>query len=73
MVELGHVALDGTKVRANTSRHKAMSYARLTQKQQVLADETQDLLAEVQTVDTDEDARYGPGKRGDELPKELAR
>lgn len=72
MVKLGHVALDGTKVRANASKHKAMSYARLTQKQQVLAAEVEDLLAEAQTVDADEDARYGPGQRADELPKELA-
>lgn len=72
MVKLGHVALDGTKVRANASKHKAMSYARLTQKQQVLAAEIDELLAEAQTVDAAEDALYGPGKRGDELPKELA-
>jgi len=72
MVKLGQVALDGTKVRANASRHKAMSYARLTQKQKVLADEISDLMAEARTVDKDEDARYGPGKRGDELPVELA-
>lgn len=72
MVKLGHVALDGTKVRANASRHKAMSYARLTDKQKVLADEISDLMAGAQTVDAEEDARYGPGKRGDELPAELA-
>ena len=72
MVSLGHVALDGTKVRANASRHKAMSYARLTEKQKVLADEISDLMAEARTVDAAEDARFGPGKRGDELPAELA-
>lgn len=72
MVKLGHVALDGTKVRANASRHKAMSYARLTAKQKVLADEISDLMAEARTVDAQEDARFGPGKRGDELPAELA-
>lgn len=44
--------MDGTKVRANASRHKAMSYARLTQKQKVLADEISDLLAEAETTDT---------------------
>src|SRR5690625_4473265 len=66
MVKLGHVALDGTKVRANASKHKAMSYGRLMQKQQVLAAEIEDLLAEAETVDADEDARYGPGKRADE-------
>ncbi len=72
MVSLGHVALDGTKVRANASRHKAMSYARLTSRQKVLADEISDLMAEAKTVDADEDARFGPGKRGDELPAELS-
>lgn len=72
MVSLGKVALDGTKVRANASRHKAMSYARLTAKQKVLADEISELMNEAKTVDADEDARFGPGKRGDELPAELA-
>lgn len=72
MVKLGQVALDGTKVRANSSRHKAMSYARLSAKQKVLADEISDLMAEARTVDAEEDARFGPGKRGDELPHELA-
>ncbi|GAA1357882.1 hypothetical protein GCM10009596_09850 [Arthrobacter rhombi] len=72
MVKLGQVALDGTKVRANASRHKAMSYARLTARQKVLADEISDLMAEAKTVDAEEDARFGPGKRGDELPAELA-
>ncbi|MDQ6739145.1 MAG: transposase [Actinomycetota bacterium] len=72
MVSLGKVALDGTKVRANASRHKAMSYARLTAKQMVLAEEISALMAEAKTVDADEDARFGPGKRGDELPAELA-
>ncbi|WP_448074129.1 IS1182 family transposase [Georgenia yuyongxinii] len=72
MVSLGKVALDGTKVRANASRHKAMSYARLTAKQKVLADEISALMEEAKTIDADEDARFGPGKRGDELPAELA-
>lgn len=72
MVKLGQVALDGTKVRANASRHKAMSYARLTEKQKVLAQEISDLMAEAKTVDAAEDAHFGPGKRSDELPVELA-
>lgn len=67
IVKLGKVALDGTKVRANASRHKAMSYARLTAKQKVLADEISELMEEAKTVDADEDARFGPGKRGDKL------
>jgi len=73
MVSLGRVALDGTKVRANASRHKAMSYARLTEKQKILAQEVSDLLAQAQAVDAAEDARFGKDKRGDELPAELAR
>lgn len=73
LVSLGRVALDGTKVRANASRRKAMSYARLTEKQKVLADEVSDLLAEAEATDAAEDARFGADKRGDELPVELTR
>ncbi len=73
MVSLGRVALDGTKIRANASRHKAMSYARLTEKQKVLAAEVSELLAEAQDIDAAEDTRFGKDKRGDELPAELAR
>jgi transposase len=73
MVSLGRVALDGTKVRANASRRKAMSYARLTEKQKVLAAEVSDLLADAEAVDEAEDTRFGKDKRGDELPAELAR
>jgi transposase len=73
MVSLGRVALDGTKVRANASRHKAMSYGRLVEKQKVLAAEVTELLGEAQDIDAAEDARFGKDKRGDELPAELAR
>ena len=73
MVSLGQVALDGTKVRANASRRKAMSYARLTEKQKVLADKVSALLADADAIDDAEDARFGKDKRGDELPPELAR
>ena len=72
MVSLGRVALDGTKVRANASRRKAMSYSRLTEKQKILAAEVSDLLAEAERIDASEDARFGADKRGDELPPELA-
>lgn len=73
MVSLGQVVLDGTKVRANVSRRKAMSYQRLTERQKVLAAEVSDLLAEADAIDAAEDARFGKDKRGDELPAELAR
>jgi transposase len=73
LVALGHVALDGTKVRANASRHKAMSYARMEDTERRLQGEVQRLLEEAERVDALEDAQYGRGRRGDELPAELAR
>lgn len=73
MVTLGRVALDGTKVRANASRRKAMSYARMSEKEKVLAGEVSDLLAEAERIDKAEDARFGKNRRGDELPAELRR
>ena len=72
LVKLGHVALDGTKVRANASRHKAMSYRRMKEKEAQLAAEVAELLRRAQEVDDEEDRRYGKDKRGDELPEELA-
>ena len=72
LVKLGHVALDGTKVRANASRHKAMSYRRMKEKEEQLAAEVAELLRRAQEVDDEEDRRYGKDKRGDELPEELA-
>jgi len=71
LVKLGHVSLDGTKVKANASKHKAMSYGRMEKKAEELEAEVKRLLTEAQVVDDAEDARYGKGKRGDELPKEL--
>src|SRR5215831_10462435 len=73
LVKLGHVALDGTKIKANASKHKAMSYARMEQTEARLAQEVRQLLDEAQRVDAAEDAEYGRGRRGDELPAELAR
>lgn len=73
LVKLGHVALDGTKVLANASKHKAMSYGRMAEAERKLAQEIAALLAEAQRVDAAEDAQYGKGKRGDELPAELVR
>jgi transposase len=73
LVKLGHVSLDGTKVRANASKHKAMSYGRMAEKERELEAEVERLLGEAAAVDAEEDARYGKGKRGDELPEELQR
>ena len=72
LVKLGHVALDGTKVRANASKHKAMSYGRMKEKEGQLSAEVAELLRRAGEVDDDEDRRYGKNKRGDELPEELA-
>jgi transposase len=73
LVKLGHVALDGTKIKANASKHKAMSYARMTETEQRLQEEIATLLQQAQEIDAAEDAQYGHGRRGDELPAELAR
>jgi transposase len=73
LVKLGHVALDGTKVKANASKHKAMSYARMEKAEKELEAEVEALLAEAARVDAEEDGKYGKGKRGDELPEEWAR
>jgi len=73
LVTLGHVALDGTKVKANASKHKAMSYARMQAAEQRLEQEVAALLVQAQQVDAAEDAQYGARRRGDELPVELAR
>jgi hypothetical protein len=73
LVKLGHVALDGSKVKANASKHKAMSYERMCAKEKELEAEVARLLEQAQQVDAAEDAEYGKGRRGDELPAELAR
>jgi len=72
-MKAGRVALDGTKVKANASKHKAMSYDRLKEKEQDLRSEIKDLLAQAEAADTEEDALHGKDRRGDELPEELAR
>jgi transposase len=70
---LGRVALDGTKIKANASKHKAMSYQRMGEKQRQLRAEVKDLLAQAEAADAAEDAEYGADRRGDELPAELQR
>lgn len=73
LVKLGHVSVDGSKVKANASRHKAMSYQRLTETETRLIKEVDALLAQAEALDRAEDAQYGKGKHGDELPEELKR
>jgi transposase len=73
LVKLGHVALDGTKVKANASKHKAMSYDRMKEKEEALCRKVQEMLEAAEAVDQQEDAEHGRGRRGDELPEELRR
>lgn len=73
MIKLGRVALDGSKVKANASKHKAMTYARMKETERRLRQEVRQLLEQAEAVDAEEDARYGRDRRGDELPAELAR
>jgi transposase len=72
-MKLGRVALDGTKMKANASKHKAMSYDRMKEKEKQLKDEVKQLLAQAEAADAEEDGRYGKTGRGDELPQELQR
>ena len=73
LVKLGTVALDGTKVRANASKHKAMSYERMQAEERRLEQEVRALLERAQQIDLAEDELYGAEHRGDELPEELRR
>ena len=72
LVRLGRVALDGTKLKANASKHKAMSYGRLQKREAELEAEVKAILDAAEAVDAAEDAQFGDA-RGDELPPELAR
>jgi transposase len=72
LVKLGHVALDGTKMKANASKHKAMSYDRMGKEEARLKAEVEALLRQAEKTDEKEDAEYGRDRRGDELPEELA-
>ena len=72
LVSLGRVALDGTKLRASASRHKAMSHDRMGPKIEELAAQVAAMLAEAEATDRAEDEEFGEDRRGDELPAELA-
>jgi transposase len=73
LAEVGTIALDGTKIKASASRHKAMSYERMPEEEARLKQEIATILAEAESADATEDAAHGPGRRGDELPQEWAR
>jgi len=73
LVQLGTVAVDGSKVKANASRHKAMSYGRMCEEEQRLQREIQGLLEHAEAQDAEEDRLYGADQRGEELPEELRR
>ena len=73
LVKLGQVTIDGTKIQANASKHKAMSYGRMGEAEQKLQGEVEAPLRHAEEVDEAEDGQYGKGQRGDELPAELAR
>lgn len=73
LVKLGRVALDGTKMKANASKHKAMSYDRMLKKEKQLQAEIDKLFRQAEKTDAAEDARLGKGNREDSLPEELKR
>ena len=72
-LKLGSVVLDGSKVKANASKHKAMSYGRMGETEKRLREEVRKLLKQAEAADEEEDKRYGRDRRGDELPEELQR
>ena len=71
LVKLGHVAIDGTKVQGNASKHKAMSYRRMDELEKRLQAEIEALLEQAEKADTQEDARFGVGQKEEDLPAEL--
>ena len=73
LVKLGHVSIDGTKIKANASKHKAMSYKHMNETEARLKQEIDALLAAAEKTDAEEDAQYGKDRHGDELPAELQR
>jgi transposase len=72
LVKLGHVALDGTKIKANASKHKAMSYGRMEERIKELEAEVAEYLKTAQAADAEEDKLYGSGKTGEEMPAWIA-
>ena len=73
LLKMGTLAIDGTKLKANASKHKAMSYGRMKTAERRLEEEIRRITGLAQGIDDAEDAEFGPDFRGDELPKELQR
>lgn len=73
LVKLGHAALDGTKVKANASKHKAMSYGRVREREPEYLRIVEGWLKQAEEIDQAEDREFGEDRRGDELPEELQR
>lgn len=73
LVRLGHVAIDGTRMKANASKHKAMSYERMKQEEARLKGEVEALIQRAEQTDAAEDAQYGSGQQPEDLPAELQR
>ena len=73
LVKLGHVALDGTKIKANASKHKAMSYGRMKEREAEYERIVKGWLEQAEATDRAEDEEFGEDRRGDELPEELQR
>ncbi len=71
LIKLNQIAIDGTKIKANASKHSAMSYAYMKKEEERLQKEIRELLRQAEEIDRMEDRKYGE-RRGDELPKELA-
>ena len=72
LVKLGHVALDGTKIQANASKHKAMSYERMEKRAAEMEAEVAKWLSAAEAADADEDRLHGRDKTGDEMPEWVA-
>ena len=72
-ITLGRVAIDGSKVKANASKHKAMSYGRMKEKERELRKQVRRLLTEAERQDEAEDRQYGKDRAGEELPEKLRR
>lgn len=71
LAKLGHVSLDGTKIKANASKHAAMSYKGMKESEPKLAEEVHKWMTSAHEGDESDDAQYGPDKRGDEIPEHI--